>query len=53
MIALALPALQDLTLAGLAHAVIGVTLSLHVLLNKHRPVSAVLWLASLWAFRCV
>lgn len=50
MIALALPALHDLTLAGLAHAVIGVTLSLHVLLNKHRPVSAVLWLASLWAF---
>lgn len=50
MIALALPALQDLTLAGLAHAVIGVTLSLHVLLNKHRPVSAVLWLASLWTF---
>lgn len=50
MIALTLPALQDLTLAGLAHAVIGVTLSLHVLLNKHRPVSAVLWLASLWAF---
>lgn len=50
MIALAVPALHDLTLAGLAHAVIGVTLSLHVLLYKHRPVSAVLWLASLWAF---
>ena len=50
MIALALPALQDLTLAGLAHFVIGVTLSLHVLLNKHRPVSAVLWLAALWTF---
>jgi cardiolipin synthase len=50
VIAVALPALQDLTLAGLAHFVIGVTLSLHVLLNKHRPVSAVLWLAALWTF---
>jgi cardiolipin synthase A/B len=48
--AIVLPALQDLTIAGLAHAVLGVTLSLHVLLNKHRPVSAVLWLAVLWAF---
>jgi cardiolipin synthase A/B len=48
--AIVLPALQDLTIAGLAHAVLGVTLGLHVLLNKHRPVSAVLWLAVLWAF---
>jgi len=45
-----LPALQDLTIAGIAHAVLGITFSLHVLLNKHRPVSAVLWLAVLWAF---
>ena len=50
MIAIALPALQDLTIAGIAHAVLGTTLGLHVLLNKHRPVSAVLWLAVLWAF---
>jgi len=42
--------LQDLTLAGLAHVLIGVVLSLHVLLHKHRPVSAVLWLGILWAF---
>jgi cardiolipin synthase len=42
--------LQDLTLAGLAHFVVGVALSLHVLLHKHRPVSAVLWLGILWAF---
>ncbi len=50
MTAIVLPALQDLTIAGIAHAVIGVAISLHVLLNKHRPVSAVLWLASVWAF---
>ncbi|MEW6271429.1 MAG: cardiolipin synthase [Thermodesulfobacteriota bacterium] len=42
--------LQDLTLAGLAHVAIGLALSLHVLLHKHRPVSAVLWLGILWAF---
>ena len=47
---ISLPALQDLTIAGIAHAVLGITLGLHVLLNKHRPVSAVLWLAVLWAF---
>lgn len=44
------PLLQDLTLAGLAHFAIGMALSLHVLLHKHRPVSAVLWLGILWAF---
>jgi cardiolipin synthase len=44
------PLLQDLTFAGIAHVVLGVALSLHVLLNKHRPVSAVLWLGILWAF---
>lgn len=42
--------LQDLTVAGLVHVVIGSALSLHVLLNKHRPVSAVLWLGILWLF---
>lgn len=42
--------LEDLTFAGLAHAAIGVALSLHVLLHKHRPVSAVLWLAIVWTF---
>lgn len=50
MTAIVLPALQDLTIAGIAHAALGIALSLHVLLNKHRPVSAVLWLATLWAF---
>jgi cardiolipin synthase len=50
VIAIGLLALQDLTIAGIAHAVLGTTLGLHVLLNKHRPVSAVLWLSILWAF---
>ena len=42
--------LEELTLAGIAHLVLGVALGLHVLLNKHRPVSAVLWLVANCSF---
>lgn len=38
----------DLTFVGLVHGVLATVLSFHVLLTKHRPVSAVLWLGVLW-----
>lgn len=38
----------NVTLVGLGHVVIGLALTYHVLLYKHRPVSAVLWLAVVW-----
>jgi cardiolipin synthase len=40
----------DFTLLGLGYVALGVALTLDVLLTKHRPVSAVLWLAVVWAF---
>jgi cardiolipin synthase len=40
----------DFTILGLGHLALGVTLTLDILLTKHRPVSAVLWLAVVWAF---
>jgi len=40
----------DFTILGLGHLVLGVVLTLDVLLTKQRPVSAVLWLAVVWAF---
>ncbi len=39
----------DLTLLGIGHMALGIALTLDVLLHKHRPVSAVLWLALIWA----
>ena len=39
----------DFTLLTFGHIALGIVLSLDVLLNKHRPVSAVLWLALVWA----
>ncbi len=40
----------DYTLLTVGHAILGAVLTLDVLLTKHRPVSAVLWLAVVWAF---
>jgi len=40
----------DFTLLGVGHLALGVALTFDVLLTKHRPVSAVLWLAVVWAF---
>lgn len=40
----------DFTILGIGHLALGVVLTLDVLLTKHRPVSAVLWLAIVWAF---
>jgi cardiolipin synthase len=39
----------DFTLLTAGHLVLGVGLTFDVLLTKHRPVSAVLWLAIVWA----
>jgi cardiolipin synthase len=39
----------DFTLLGIGHMALGIALTLDVLLTKHRPVSAVLWLALIWA----
>ncbi len=39
----------DLTLLTVGHLVLGLGLTFDVLLTKHRPVSAVLWLAIVWA----
>ncbi len=38
----------DVPLLTAAHVALAVVVSLHVLLHKHRPVSAVLWLGVLW-----
>ncbi len=40
----------EITLVGAGHLLIAAGLSLHILLRKERPVSAVLWLAVVWAF---
>jgi cardiolipin synthase len=40
----------DFTLLGVGHLALGLTLTLDILLTKQRPVSAVLWLAVVWAF---
>ncbi len=40
--------MTDLPLLGTLHIGVGILLSLDVLLHKHRPVSAVLWLGILW-----
>ncbi|MGD2217439.1 MAG: cardiolipin synthase [Gemmatimonadales bacterium] len=40
----------DFTILGVGHLALGLALSLDVLLTKQRPVSAVLWLAVVWAF---
>lgn len=40
----------EITLVGLGHLLLAVGLSLDILLHKQRPVSAVLWLAVVWAF---
>ncbi|KPK82398.1 MAG: hypothetical protein AMS25_02485 [Gemmatimonas sp. SM23_52] len=40
----------DFTLIGVGHLALGLALTLDILLHKHRPVSAVLWLAVIWAF---
>jgi cardiolipin synthase len=39
----------DFTLLGIGHVVLGVALTFDVLMTKHRPVSAVLWLGLVWA----
>lgn len=39
----------DFTLLGVGHLILGVALTFDVLLTKHRAVSAVLWLAIVWA----
>lgn len=36
-------------LLTIGHIALAFVLSLHILLHKHRPVSAVLWLAAVWA----
>ncbi|UCF20882.1 MAG: cardiolipin synthase [Gemmatimonadota bacterium] len=41
---------MEITILGIGHVVLGLLLSLDVLLTKHRPVSAVLWLAVVWAW---
>lgn len=40
----------DFTILGVGHLLLGAVLTLDVLLTKQRPVSAVLWLAVVWAF---
>lgn len=40
----------DFTILGVGHLALAVALTLDVLLTKQRPVSAVLWLAVVWAF---
>lgn len=40
----------DFTILGVGHLALGAVLTLDVLLTKQRPVSAVLWLAVVWAF---
>lgn len=40
----------DITFVGLGHLILGVVVSLDILLHKHRPVSAVLWLCTVWFF---
>jgi len=40
--------LADLTVLGVLHAAFGLFLSFDVVLHKHKPVSAVLWLGILW-----
>ncbi|NIR43601.1 MAG: cardiolipin synthase [Gemmatimonadetes bacterium] len=40
----------DFTIIGLGYVALGIVLTLDILLTKHRPVSAVLWLAVVWAF---
>ena len=42
--------IQDLSLLGIGHVILASLLSIDILLHKHRPVSAVLWLAVVWAF---
>ena len=42
--------LRDLPLLGLGHLFLGVMLSVDILLHKHKPVSAVLWLGVVWGF---
>lgn len=39
----------EITLVGAGHALLGGLLTLHVLRHKDRPVSAVLWMAVIWA----
>lgn len=41
---------MEIPLLTLGHLLLGSVLTLHVLLAKERPVSAVLWLAVVWAF---
>ncbi len=40
----------DLTLVGLGHVILGLLLTYDILMHKHRPVSAVLWLGIAWLF---
>jgi cardiolipin synthase len=40
----------DYTILGIGHLLLGSLLTLDVLLTKHKPVSAVLWLAVVWAW---
>jgi len=40
----------DVTLVGLGHLVLGLLLTYDILMHKHRPVSAVLWLGVTWLF---
>lgn len=39
----------QVSLLTIGHMALAFVLSLHILLHKHRPVSAVLWLAAVWA----
>ena len=40
----------DLTLVGIGYVLLGLLLTYDILMHKHRPVSAVLWLGMVWAF---
>lgn len=40
----------DLTLVGVGHVLLALLLTYDILMHKHRPVSAVLWLGIVWAF---
>ena len=40
--------MNHFTLAGILHLVLGLLLTLDILLHKHRPVSAVMWLGLVW-----
>jgi cardiolipin synthase len=40
--------MTDLTLVGAGHLVLGLLLTFDVLMHKHRPVSAVLWMGIVW-----